>query len=118
MTRPGSSRRNAVAMSFAWWYLRRLLRKRGTAAVAGLVSGHGLSLARRPSKRHPIRWLLVLGLLAGGGVLWRRRRQGGGDDWGGWEPGSPVSPPPPGRATEPTPKPGPGTAPVSDLAAT
>ncbi len=28
-----SSRRNAVAMSIGWWYLRRLIRKRGTAAV-------------------------------------------------------------------------------------
>jgi hypothetical protein len=30
-----SSRRNALAMSIGWWYLRRLIRKRGAAAVTG-----------------------------------------------------------------------------------
>ena len=97
-----SSRRNAIAMSIGWWYLRRLIRKRGTAAVAGFVAGEGLSFARRPRKRHPLRWLLLLGLVAGGGVYWWRRQQGGGDDWGDWEPAAPVSPLP----SEPAPDPG------------
>ena len=35
------SRRNAIAMSIGWWYLRRTLRKRGPAAFAGLVAGEG-----------------------------------------------------------------------------
>jgi hypothetical protein len=93
MFNSGNSRRNAIAMSFAWWYLRRLIRKRGTAAVAGFVAGEGLSFARRPRKRHPFRWLLLLGLI-GGGIGWWWRQQDRGDDWGDWEPGSPVSPPP------------------------
>ena len=29
-----------------WWYVRRMIRKRGTAAVAGLMAGEGLSLPR------------------------------------------------------------------------
>ena len=48
-----------LMMSIGWWYLRRLIRKRGTAAVAGFVAGEGLSFARRPRQRHPLRWLLV-----------------------------------------------------------
>jgi len=87
-----NARRNALAMSFGWWYLRRLIRKRGTAALAGFVAGEGLSFARRPRKRHPLRWLAVVGLVAAGGLLWWRRRQGGGDDWGDWEPVAPVAP--------------------------
>jgi hypothetical protein len=67
-----SSQRNAVAVSVGWWYLKRRIRKRGAAAVAGLVAGEGLSLAGRPRKRHPVRWLFVLGVAAGACVLWRR----------------------------------------------
>jgi hypothetical protein len=104
-----SSRRNAIAMSLGWWYLRRLVRKRGTAAVAGLVAGEGLSFARRSRKRHPLRWLFLLGAIVGGGLLWWRRRQGGGDDWGDWEPTAPVGPVP----AEPTPVPAPMSEPVA-----
>ena len=71
----GSSQRNAIAMSFAWWYLRRLIRKRGAAAVAGFVAGEGLSFAGRSRKRHPLRWLLLLSLIAGAGAFWWRRAQ-------------------------------------------
>ena len=71
----GSSHRNTIAMSLGWWYLRRLIRKRGAAAVAGFVAGEGLSLAGRRRQRHPFRWLLLLGLIAGGGYLWWRRGQ-------------------------------------------
>ena len=99
-----NSRRNAIAMSIGWWYLRRLIRKRGTAAVAGLVAGQGLSFARRPRRRHRLRWLLVLAAI-GGGVLWWRRRDGGGDDWGDWEPSAPVSPRPADAAPAPDPDP-------------
>ena len=88
----GNSRRNALAMTLGWWYLRRLIRKRGAAAVAGFVAGEGLSFARRPRKRHPLRFILVSGVLVGGGLFWWRRRQGGGDDWGDWEPVAPVVP--------------------------
>jgi hypothetical protein len=101
----GSSRRNTIAMSLAWWYLRRLIRKRGTAAVAGLVAGQGLSVARGSRKRHPFRWLLLLGLVAGGIFWWRRRQGGGGDDWGDWEPAAPVGPPPAEPAPAPVPEP-------------
>lgn len=97
------SRRNAVAMSIAWWYLRRLIRKRGTAAVAGLVAGEGLSFSRRPRKRHPLRRIVLCGLVVGAGLFWWRRQQGGGDDWGDWEPVAPVTPVP----SEPAPEPGP-----------
>ena len=73
-------------MSIGWWYLRRMIRKRGTAAVAGFVAGEGLSFAR-PHKRHLLRWLVLIGILAGGGFWWWRRQQGGGgDDWGDWTP--------------------------------
>ena len=72
---PGSSPRNAVAMSVGWWYLRRLIRKRGAAALAGFVAGEGLSLTNRRRKRHPVRWLLLLSLIAGAGVFWWRRSQ-------------------------------------------
>ena len=55
-----SSRRNAIAMSIGWWYLRRLIRKRGTAAVTGFLAGEGLSF-REPHKRHTLRWVLLGG---------------------------------------------------------
>lgn len=106
----GSSRRNAVAVSLGWWYLRRLIRKRGSAAMAGLVAGEGLSFARRPRKRRPLRWLLLLGLAGGGGLLWWRRR-GGGDDWGHWQPDQAPSPDPGGVVPEPEPEPEPVTVP-------
>jgi len=109
-----SSRRNAIAMSLGWWYLRRLIRQRGTAAVAGFVAGEGLSFARRPRRRHPLRWLLLLGAIVGGGIFWWRRHQGGGDDWGGWEPAAPVGPMP----AEPAPMPEWEPVPVPEPVAT
>ena len=33
-------------MAITWWYVRRMIRKRGTAALAGLIAGEGLSLGR------------------------------------------------------------------------
>ena len=71
----GSSPRNAIATSLGWWYLRRLIRKRGAAAVAGFVAGEGLSFANRRRKRHPLRWLLLLSLIVGAGAFWWRREQ-------------------------------------------
>ena len=56
-------------MTIAWWYVRRMIRKRGTAAIAGLVAGEGLSFGRRAGKRHLVRWILVLGVLAGGALF-------------------------------------------------
>jgi hypothetical protein len=102
-----NSRLNALAMSIGWWYLRRLIRKRGTAAVAGLVAGEGLSFARQPRKRHLLRWIVLLGLVAGGIVWWRRRQGGGGDDWGDWTPVVPDAPPSAERAPTPEPAPQP-----------
>jgi len=111
-----NSRRNALAMSIGWWYLRRLIRKRGSAAVAGFVAGEGLSFARRPRKRHPLRWLLVIGVAAAAGVLWWRK-QGGGDDWGDWEPVAPVAPVAPMPAdTDPPDSPSPAPAPLESEA--
>jgi hypothetical protein len=107
----GKSHKNTIAMTLAWWYIRRLIRKRGTAAVAGLVAGEGLSLGRRPQKRHLLRWVLLFGVLAGVAVVvWRRRQGGGGDDWGDWEPVVPDVPPVPAEpapvpAREPVPAP-------------
>ena len=86
-----SSRRNALAMSIGWWYLRRLIRKRGAAAVTGYLAGEGLSF-REPHKRHTLRWVVLGALVVGGGLFWWRRNQSGGDDWGGWEPVVPDSP--------------------------
>ena len=65
-----SSPRKAIAMSIGWWYIRRLIRKRGAAAVAAFVAGEGLSLARPARKRHPLRWLLLVGAIAGAGAYW------------------------------------------------
>ncbi len=101
MAASDKTRRNAVAMSIGWWYLRRLIRKRGTAAVAGFLAGEGLSFSE-PRKRHPLRWVLVAGLIAAGGLFWWRRRQGG-DDWGDWEPVAPDAPVP--SDSVPTPEP-------------
>lgn len=92
MFNSANSRRNALMMSIGWWYLRRLIRQRGTAAVAGYVAGEGLSFARRPRKRHVLRWLALIGAVGAGGLFWWRRSQGGGDDWGDWEPVAPVAP--------------------------
>jgi hypothetical protein len=98
------STRNTIAMTLAWWYVRRLIRKRGAAAVAGLVAGEGLSLSGRKPKRHVLRTLFLLGLVAGAGVFWwRRRGGGGGDDWGGWEPVAPEPPAPAQPAPAPEP---------------
>jgi hypothetical protein len=101
MTGSENSRRNAIAMSIGWWYLRRMIRKRGKAAVAGVLAGEGLSLAGPPRRRHPIRWLLVLSMIAVGLFWWRRRDQGG-DDWGDWRP-APVAPDPTDAAPAPDP---------------
>jgi hypothetical protein len=105
------SPRNAIAMTITWWYVRRLIRKRGAAAVAGFVAGEGLSLGKRKPQRHVLRWLFVAGLAAGAGVVWWRRRQSGGgrDDWGDWQP---VAPEPPVPA-EPAPAPEPLRDPVA-----
>jgi hypothetical protein len=73
----GSSERNAIAASIGWWYLRRQIRKRGLAALTGFAVEEGLSLVRQPRKRHPVRWLLLLSLVAGAGaVLWRLQQAG------------------------------------------
>ncbi len=92
MFESANARRNTLAMTLGWWYMRRLIRKRGTAAVASFVAGEGISFARRPRQRHPLRWVLALGLAAAGGYVWWLRRQDGGDDWGEWEPVVPVDP--------------------------
>ena len=106
MPRSSNSTRNTIAMTLAWWYVRRMIRKRGTAAIAGLVTGEGLSLRRPRRERHLGRWILVLGVLAGGAVFVWRRKHGGGDDWGDWEPVVPHLPPVPAEpAPMPTPTP-------------
>ena len=81
-------RATPIAMSIGWWYLRRLIRKRGTAAVAGFVAGEGLSFARAAARSAiPFAGSLVLGVARRRrGLFWWRRQQGGGDDWGDWEP--------------------------------
>ena len=99
-----NSRLNALAMSLGLWYLRRLIRRRGTAAVTGFLAGEGLSF-REPPKRHTLRWVVLGALIAGGGLIWWRRRQGPGDDWGDWEPVAPDSPFP--AEFVPTPEPAP-----------
>ena len=101
------SQRNTLATAFAWWYVRRMIRKRGTAAVAGLMAGEGLSLGRKRPKRHVFAWMLVLGVVGGAVAFWWwRRQQQGGDDWGDWEPAEPVVPPMPSEpVTPPAPEP-------------
>jgi hypothetical protein len=98
MALPRSSHTEALALSLGWWYLRRRIRKRASG-VAGLVAEEG-------RKRHPLRWLLLVGLVAGSGaVWWWRRQQGGGDDRGDWGPVEPVAPAPPEPTREPVPEP-------------
>jgi hypothetical protein len=117
MFNSASSRRNALMMSIGWWYVRRLIRQRGTAAVASYVAGEGVSFARRPHRRHPLRWLVLVGAVAAGGLFWWRKRQGGGDDWGEWEPVAPVAPVAPMPVdpdpTEPAPAGDPAPTPVT-----
>jgi hypothetical protein len=72
---PGSSPHKAIVASLGWWYLRRMIRKRGAAALTGFVAGEGLSFAGRRRKRHPLRWLALLGLIAGAGAYWWRSTQ-------------------------------------------
>jgi hypothetical protein len=101
------SQRKTLAMAIAWWYVRRKIRKRGTAAIAGLMAGEGLHLHSQRPKRHVFAWMLVLGVVAGAVTFWWwRRQQAGGDDWGDWEPAAPVAPSPPSEpATPPAPEP-------------
>jgi hypothetical protein len=105
------SHRKTLAMAIAWWYVRRKIRKRGAAAVAGLMAGEGLTLGRKQPKRHVFAWMLVLGVVAGAVAFWWwRQQQEGGDDWGDWEPADPVVPPLPSEpvvppAPEPLPDP-------------
>lgn len=95
-----SSRRNALVVTVGWWLLRRKLRKRAGAAVAGLLAGEGISLAA-PRRRHRLRNLVLLaGAVAAGYVVWRRLRGGPDDDPGAWEP-------------EPAPTPAAETAPAA-----
>ena len=99
MARRRSSHTEALALSLGWWYLRRRIRKRASGMV-GLVAEEG-------RKRHPLRWLLLLGGLCAvaGAAWWWRGQQGGGDEWGDWEPVEPVSPVPSEPAPEPVPEP-------------
>lgn len=101
------SRRNALVVTVGWWLLRRKLRRRARAAVAGVIAGEGLSLAAPRRQRHRIRNVLLLGALAAGGyVVWKRTQGGHGDDWGTWEPEPPV-PEPPAEPAPLQPEPGP-----------
>ncbi|MEI7760088.1 MAG: hypothetical protein WCJ67_04880 [Thermoleophilia bacterium] len=104
MLRSDKTRHTPLAMSVGSWYVRRLIRQRGAAAVAGFVAGEGLSFARRPPKRHLLRLALVIGLATAGGLYVVRRRQGGGDDGGDWKPVVPDVPVAPMPA-EPAPDP-------------
>ena len=99
MNRPRSSRTEALALSIAWWYLRRRIRQRAEG-ITELVP-----VKRRP--RWPLLWLLLFATIVGVGIyLWRRQRGGGGgDDWGGWEPVEPVAPEPAEPAPYPEPEP-------------
>jgi hypothetical protein len=101
------SHRKTLAMAIAWWYVRRMIRRRGHAAVAGLLAGEGLTLGREKPKRHVFAFMLVLGVVAGAVLFWWwRRQQEGGDDWGDWEPADPVVPPMPSEpVTPPAPDP-------------
>ena len=109
-----ASHRKTVAMAIAWWYVRRMIRKRGTAALAGLMAGEGLTLGRERRRRHAFVWILPLGVVAGAvGFWWWRRQQEGGDDWGDWEPAAPVVPPSPSEpVTPPAPEPLPDPVPT------
>jgi len=95
------SHRKTLAMAIAWWYVRRMIRKRGTAAVAGLLAGEGLSLGHQRPKRHFLAWVLVLGVAGAVAFWWWRHQQEGGDDWGDWEPADPVVPPAPSEPVTP-----------------
>jgi hypothetical protein len=81
------SRRNAIMLTVGWWLLRRKLRRRAGAAVAGLLAGEGLSLAAPRRKRHRLRNLVLsapsreAAASSGSG-----RGAGHDDDWVTWEP--------------------------------
>lgn len=64
-----ASRRNALIVSLGWWVLRRRLRQRARAALAGLP-GQAAPRARSTLGRT----VLLLAALAGGGyAAWRWR---------------------------------------------
>jgi len=78
------TRRNAMLGWLAWSLIRRRLRRRTEAAVAGLAD-----LVETPTKRHRLRNVVVLGAVAAGGyALWQKVRGGGGADdrWETYEP--------------------------------
>lgn len=62
-----SSNRNAIIGAVGWWYAKRVIRRRGAAALAGLTAGE--------RKRHQVRWLVLLSVIAGAGVVWWQRTQ-------------------------------------------
>ena len=70
------SRRNAILWAIGWWLVRRQVRRRAVAAVAG-VGATATATAQRGRVRSVLGAVLLVGLLATGFVVARKLLSGG-----------------------------------------
>ena len=87
------NQRNAVLWALGWWLVRRQLKRRAAAAVAGVATG---AAAQRGRLRAVLGALAVVGLLAAALVAWRKLAP---------RPAAPPPEPPPPPEPEPLPEP-------------
>ena len=64
-----SDRRNALYWAIGWWFARRYMRRRASAALAGVTAG---ASARRNRMGGVLAAVALVGAIAGAFVIWRK----------------------------------------------